>query len=168
MKYVLFIYVDPSSNLFQWYSKSILQRNPEDSGFDLFNPESLICETNTTIKIDYKIKCAMYELGNIPACAAFDNMAVLKPQAFYLYARSSIAKTSVRLANSVGIIDSGYRGNIGAYFDINSNNCIIEEKSRYVQLCHPSLEPFEVVVVYNESDLTVTKRGEGGFGSTGV
>ena len=168
MKYVLFMYVDPSSNCFQEYTKSTLQRNPEDSGFDLFNPNKMVCMPNTTIKIDYGVKCAMYELGNVPVNAAFDLMSTLKPQAFYLYARSSIAKSSFRLANSVGIIDSGYRGNIGAYFDvINNNNCMIEEKSRFVQICHPSLDPFEVIIV-NESDLIPSRRGEGGFGSSGV
>ena len=166
MKYVLFLYVDPSSNLFQWYSKASLQRNPEDSGFDLFNPATIDL-SGSLIKIDYQVKCAMYELGEIPLSVAFENRDRLKPQAFYLYARSSIAKTNLRLANSVGIIDSGYRGNIGAYFDVLSNG-VVEEKSRYVQLCLPSLEPFEVIMVYDEVDLGTTRRGSGGFGSTGV
>ena len=166
MKYVLFMYVDPSSNLFQWYSKASLQRNPEDSGFDLFTP-STIDVSGSIIKIDYQVKCAMYELGDIPSYAAYDNRERLNPQAFYLYARSSIAKTNLRLANSVGIIDSGYRGNIGAFFDVLSNG-VAEEKSRYVQLCHPSLDPFDVIMVYNEDDLGSTRRGAGGFGSTGV
>jgi len=166
MKYVLFLYVDPSSNLFQWYSQYSLQRNTEDSGFDLFNPTTLDV-SGSLIKIDYGVKCAMYELGNVPLSVAFDNRDRLKPQAYYLYARSSIAKTNLRLANSVGIIDSGYRGNIGAYFDVLSNG-VAEEKSRYVQLCHPSLNPFEVIMVYNEADLGSSRRGAGGFGSTGV
>jgi len=166
MKYVLFMYVDPSSNLFQWYSQASLQRNPEDSGFELFNPTTLDVSQGI-IKIDYQVKCAMYELGEIPLSVAFENRSRLKPEAFYLYARSSIAKTNLRLANSVGIIDSGYRGNIGAYFDVLSNG-VLEEKNRYVQICHSSLEPFEVIMVYNESDLGTTRRGAGGFGSTGV
>lgn len=158
------MYVDPSSELFQWYAS--LQRNPEDSGLDLFNPSTLDV-SGSLIKIDYQVKCAMYELGEIPLSVAFENMERLKPQAFYLYARSSIAKTNLRLANSVGIIDSGYRGNIGAYFDVLSTG-VLEEKSRYVQLCHPSLDPFELIMVYNEADLGSTRRGAGGFGSTGV
>ena len=38
---------------------------------------------------------------------------------FYLHPRSSISKTKLRLANSTGIIDAGYRGHIMAMFDIN-------------------------------------------------
>ena len=166
MKYVLFMYVDPSSNLFQWYSKASLQRNPEDSGLDLFTPFSFDA-SGSLIKIDYQVKCAMYELGEIPLSVAFENRDRLRPQPFYLYARSSIAKSNLRLANSVGIIDSGYRGNIGAYFDVLSCSPI-EEKSRYVQLCHPTLEPFELIMVYDEADLGSTRRGAGGFGSTGL
>ena len=164
------MYADPSSNLVEWYRDASLQRNPEDSGFDLFNPTTVDATANAgrgLIKIDYRVKCAMYELGEIPLSGAFDNMDRLKPHAFYLFARSSIAKTNLRLANSVGIIDSGYRGNIGAYFDVLSSGSL-EEKSRYVQLCHPSLEPFAVVLVNNESDLGSTRRGDGGFGSTGL
>ena len=168
------MYVDPSSNLAEWYRQSLATRNPEDSGFDLFNPTTIHTEFDTPkpLKIDYSVKCAMYELGEIPLNVAFENKEALWPQAFYLFARSSIAKTNLRLANSVGIIDSGYRGNIGAYFDILTGGVLIggtyEEKSRYVQLCHPSLEPFAVVLVNNESDLGSTRRGDGGFGSTGV
>ena len=48
---------------------------------------------------------------------------------YYLYSRSSTgSKTPLRLSNSVGIIDSGYRGNIKACFD-NINNSDFEPES---------------------------------------
>ena len=37
---------------------------------------------------------------------------------YYMYPRSSLSKTKLRLANSVGIIDSGYRGNLIGMFDL--------------------------------------------------
>ena len=97
---------------------------------------------------------------------------------YYLYCRSSTgSKTPLRLSNSVGIIDSGYRGNIKACFDninnsdINSgsNNFVLKQEERYTQLCPPNLEyPMKVVIVDNISDLGKnTTRGVGGFGSTG-
>jgi dUTPase len=61
---------------------------------------------------------------------------------FYLYPRSSISKTNLRLANSVGIIDSGYRGNILAIFDILQNDNVsttIEKHSRLLQICSGDL-----------------------------
>ena len=118
MKYVLFLYVEPE--LKEWYETSIKTRNPQDSGFDLFNPERITTQPNSCFKIDYKVKCAMYELKDTHVLSALKNINSLNPQAFYLYARSSIAKTNYRLSNSVGIIDNQYRGNIGAYFDVAS------------------------------------------------
>ena len=87
------------------------------------------------------------------------------PTAFYMYPRSSISKTPFRLANNVGIIDCGYRGNLGAYFDCFSNSTEkITKGSRLLQICSPNLLPFRVVLV-NSLDETI--RGAGGFGSTG-
>ena len=100
---------------------------------------------------------------------------------FYLYPRSSISKTRVRLANNVGIIDSGYRGNICAYFDIKKtliNENLTSEKDnaviilskyqRVLQICSNNLEPFKVILINNIESLGETERGDGGFGSTGV
>ena len=92
------------------------------------------------------------------------------PSAFYLYPRSSLgSKTKLRLANSVGIIDSGYRGNLMAVLDnINPNkDHLCMEDDRLVQICTPTLEPFLVTFVSNETELEETTRGSGGFGSTG-
>ena len=86
------------------------------------------------------------------------------PIAYYLYPRSSVVKTGFRLANSVGIIDSGYRGNLMAYFDVIKNDRI-EVNQRLVQICAPDLKPFKVELV---DSLDETERGHGGFGSTGV
>ena len=86
---------------------------------------------------------------------------------FYIYPRSSISKTPLRLANSVGIIDSGYRGELIAVFDnISDYEHIILPGTRLVQVCLPSLLPFSVKLV--DDDFLTTERGEGGFGSTGV
>ena len=73
----------------------------------------------------------------------------------------------------MGIIDSGYRGNIIAAFDnrdtmSNDGDFKVEGGSRVVQICPPELSyPVLVKIVENESDLGTTNRGEGGFGSTG-
>jgi len=85
------------------------------------------------------------------------------PSAYFLYPRSSISKTSFRLANCTGIIDRGYRGNLGAFFDCICDSSM-EKGQRLVQICSPTLEPFEVQLV---SSLPFTDRGENGFGSTG-
>ena len=101
---------------------------------------------------------------------------------FYLYPRSSISKTRMRLANSVGIIDAGYRGDLIAAVDTiglfgstdiwhiwKETLSPIKKYDRYFQVCAPDLSPFLVHIVDTEQDLSPpTERGQGGFGSTGV
>jgi len=86
---------------------------------------------------------------------------------YFLYPRSSTGtKTPLRLANSIGIIDSGYRGNYIAAFDnIRSESFKVERLQRLVQICPPNLTyPLRVELV---DELEQTARGAGGFGSTG-
>lgn len=131
-----------------------------DSGFDLYIPEDLKVEKITSI--NHGIKAAAYSYPN------------LEPVPYYLYPRSSISKTSFRMANSVGIIDSGYRGNIIAKVDYIGDNLEnepnIEKHTRLFQICSHNLLPFEQIYIVDKSDKRFksmsTKRGEGGFGST--
>lgn len=126
-----------------------------DAGFDLFIPQNTTIDSGETKKIDLGIKCA-----------AFINN---KPQSFYMYPRSSICKTKLRLANSVGIIDSGYRGNLAGVFDnISNNEYQVEQGTRLLQICSPNLTPIKVEIVGSEAVLGSTERGAAGFGSTGI
>ena len=69
------------------------------------------------------------------------------------------------MANSVGIIDAGYRGNIIACVDnVKNYEFKIEKGSRLFQICGPTLEPSKHWVV---NELSNSQRGSGGFGSTG-
>uniref|UniRef100_A0A6C0B8A8 dUTP diphosphatase n=1 Tax=viral metagenome TaxID=1070528 RepID=A0A6C0B8A8_9ZZZZ len=130
-----------------------------DAGFDLFTPATLVASALTTQKIDYGVKCsAMIVINNLE-----------QPSGFYIYPRSSTgSKTPLRLANSVGIIDSGYRGNLMSFFDnIRSMDYTVNKMDKLVQICAPGLLPIIVEIVHKEEDLGVpTARGEGGFGST--
>ena len=130
-----------------------------DAGFDLFTPATLVASALTTQKIDYGVKCsAMIVINNLE-----------QPSGFYIYPRSSTgSKTPLRLANSVGIIDSGYRGNLISVFDnIRTMDYKITKLDKLVQICAPGLLPIIVEIVQKEEDLGVpTARGEGGFGST--
>jgi len=80
-----------------------------------------------------------------------------------VFPRSSIRKTDLILSNSVGVIDSGYRGEIQATFK-KTGGAVYEVGERGAQIIiipHPTIEFKEV------DELTNTERGEGGFGSTG-
>lgn len=74
-------------------------------------------------------------------------------------------KTSIRMANSVGIIDCDYRGEVGfiAEAKFNSYN-FVRKGDRIAQMLIERVEDVELVKAYGLSE---TKRGTGGFGSTG-
>jgi len=147
------------------YQSKITKHNEKqdiyaDSGFDLASPISISVEEGLFF-IDFKVKGAMYK-SDEPIDITNIDISKYTPSAYYLYPRSSISKTSFRLANSVGIIDRGYRGNLGAYFDCKDG--MVEMGERLVQLCSPTLDPFYVI---STDSLSFTERGTNGFGSTG-
>jgi len=83
-----------------------------------------------------------------------------------LFPRSSVVKTELSLANSVGVIDSGYRGEIKFVFNLKRPHgtpvySVGERIGQLIILPYPNIE-FEEV-----KELSDTERGFGGFGSTG-
>ena len=124
-----------------------------DTGLDLFIPDNVIIAPHSTSVINLQI-----------ACEAFDVLSHC-PKSFYVYPRSSISQTPLRLSNSVGIIDAGYRGPILCSFDnISSNEYLLQRGTRLVQICSPSLES---ITFQLKEELQPSSRGTGGFGSTG-
>ncbi len=136
-----------------------------DSGFDIYIPTDH-CSIDTTL-IDTQVQCALYKSAGGPYDIEYHKKHRM-PSAYYMYTRSSIYKTCYRLANKVGIIDCGYRGNLKAamdYHDFPTKNPTLEQGKRYWQLCTPTLEPFDIIRLVD--DLDDTERGDGGHGSTG-
>ena len=86
----LYVYIE-NDDLKLKYQDYIVSRS-DDSGFDLLNPMKI--NLDKTTKINFNVKCAMMDENN-------------NSLPFYLYMRSSLSKTRIRLANSVGIIDKG-------------------------------------------------------------
>ena len=83
---------------------------------------------------------------------------------YLLMARSSISKTPLRLSNSVGLIDAGYRGEIMAAVDnIKDFSFSLEKGQRLFQLVSMNGDAIHFELV---DTLSKTSRGEGGFGST--
>jgi dUTP pyrophosphatase len=121
-----------------------------DAGMDLV-ATSIISETDTQIT---------YGIG----------LALEIPNGFVglIFPRSSVRKTRLMLSNCVGVVDSGYRGELQATFNKINQNSIAENDykvgDRIAQIMiipHPPIEFKEV------DELSDTERGEGGFGSTG-
>jgi dUTP pyrophosphatase len=77
------------------------------------------------------------------------------------------AKEGLSIVNTPGLIDSGYRGEVGVIL-INldpQKEIVIKRGEKIAQLVIQKVEEVEVIEVDN---LTETSRGEGGFGSTGI
>jgi len=127
-----------------------------NAGFDLLVPQDVtVVPKMKTQMVSMNIKCEMEYMGSNPC-------------GYFLFPRSSISKTPLMLANHTGIIDAGYRGSIiGAFRNMDPEMGFpVENNTRLLQICHPSLCPIYVVLV-EEEELSDTTRGEGGFGSTG-
>ena len=82
-----------------------------------------------------------------------------------VFPRSSIRKTGLELSNSVGVIDSGYRGELQATF--NKNEGPIEKYQIGDRIAQIMIIPHPDIQFEETDELTNTERGEGGFGSTG-
>ena len=82
-----------------------------------------------------------------------------------LFPRSSVTKSDLMLKNSVGVIDSGYRGEICLRFyptDVHGDIYKVGERiGQLVIMPIPTIEPLWAL------ELSDTERGQGGFGSTG-
>lgn len=166
-EYKVLIYLNDDPVLRNTYENHVKNHNEKieksdfpDSGFDLFCQKDDLVIYGQTYTMDTGVVCGVYKNN--------------KPSAYYLYPRSSISKTPLRLANSVGIIDCGYRGNLiakldntGYYkFGNHSKDYEIKKFNKYVQICMPDLSPFTVNIVNSLEELGITERGDGGFGST--
>ena len=123
-----------------------------DSGWDLHFTEDVTIAPGETKALDFGVSVAGYTGTGIPT-------------ALWLVPRSSIVKTPLRMANSIGLIDSSYRGTLKAVVDnIKSEPYHIKKGDRLFQVASPTLEPMRWEPV---NALTETDRGENGFGSTG-
>ena len=86
-----------------------------------------------------------------------------------LFPRSSVSKTKLQLANSVGVIDSGYRGSIMfKYRYLVTEEHIYHEEIYYAgeRIGQILIIPYPQIEFEEVNELSDTDRGSGGFGST--
>jgi dUTPase len=157
---------ESSSVLKNLYSITVEKRNKKmmespdyiDAGFDLMIPLETHFGSNCVNKVDFGIVCAATMVTS--SGKEFNTGYCVHP-------RSSLSKSALRLANSTGIIDAGYRGNLIGMFD-SLADCKVDKYERLLQICAPGLVPIVVTIVDELGDLGGdTVRGTGGFGSTG-
>ena len=141
------------------HNANALTRFP-DAGFDMLVPEDTTFEQGSlSNKLNFKVKVAAWKEKSPND---------IMPVTLLMMPRSSTgSKTPLRLANSVGVIDAGYRGDIMGVFDC-WDHFKIEKHSRLVQLMSRSDLPLQFKLVNSELELGDTSRGSNGFGSSGI
>ena len=140
--------IKPLNDLAKEYYSKHNHFHKGDAGLDLYILKDQTIKAGETVKIKLGISCE-----NIDG------------KGYLLFPRSSISKTPLRLANSIGLIDWGYRGEIMAVCDnIKDYDFSISKGDRLFQIVSSDMSSIEFEIA---NELSETTRGSGGFGSTG-
>lgn len=132
------------------HERSVIPKyaKPGDAGLDLTAVNISIVDNKTHGYIEYD-----------------SGLAVEIPEGYVglVYPRSSVSDTGLILSNSVGVIDSGYRGSIKCRFKAIPNTNIYGVGDRFAQLV---IMPYPSITFEEVEELSDTERGDGGYGST--
>ena len=150
-KYQLNIKVCSENPLVKEFYEKFSLHHLGDSGIDLYNFNEIIVNPFQVGTIDYEIQCELIDL------------TVNEFASYLLVPRSSISNTDFQMANSIGIIDAGYRGNIKAKVRNFNTDIGTLKYGSFFQIVAPDLKPIMVKLV---GELSQTTRNDGGFGST--
>lgn len=175
----------PSEEGKEFYNRTI-QRDNQNAGFDLFVSKEYQCDAGKVSLLDLGCKARMVKVYADE---------IEEDVHFWLAPRSSIWKSGVTQANSLGIIDKSYRGPLmgavvpiykpsgywsqlssgdgpktGSYIWMNcdsrdTGSPLIEKGQRLFQILAPDMGWIKEVRIVET--LSETQRGEGGFGSSG-
>ena len=129
----------------------------EDSGIDLYSTHDIEIGPMSQAFIEFGFASEL--IKPFPDGSGYENLP------YWLMPRSSISGTTLRMSNSMGLIDAGYRGQIMASVDNMSRNIAhVKTGTKLFQLVSMTGQPMRVEVV---KELSESSRGTGGFGSTG-
>lgn len=128
-----------------------------DSGLDLYIIEETIIEPGEMKLVGLGISC---QLQSSKWYCPWSK----KYSSYMMFPRSSISKTPLRVANSIGLCDAGYVGELKVpLYNTGDKAFRLNKGDRYVQLVAPNLEEVSFKIVESHRN---TSRGSGGFGST--
>jgi dUTP pyrophosphatase len=140
------------------YGSWVVDENPENAGVDLFVSKDTSVGSDVVL-LNHGVKARMVNNETGEDCH------------YWLVPRSSIFKSGVMMANSVGVIDRTYRGSVmgpiqttaWSYGAPVTQN--IKRGQRLFQIVAPDMGPIKYVILVDS--LPESRRSEGGFGSTG-
>lgn len=149
--------------------QQIVKHRKTDSGFDIPLVSQNVNIDTPTVHFPLGIHVASSVRVNVD-----EKETIVMPTPCLLLSRSSIYKTPFRLCNSIGLIDSGYRGEVQAVVDNLDNDdggvIRLENGTRLFQICQHNFLPWNQIILVDSLEQLPSAndtRGSGGFGSTG-
>jgi dUTP pyrophosphatase len=119
---------DELTNYYSQYKKSY----DTDSGFDIVCPEDITIEPGSIETINFGIICNRTD----------------SDEGYYLYPRSSLSKTSIRIIDNCVFKHSKFSGQLYTIVkNIKNKRFQINKGDRLFQICAPDLKPFDVELV---------------------
>ena len=140
------------------HNEKMLTGDFMNAGFDLICPTQFACVSEKVNNIDFGVKCSAKMIYNYGV--GKNDLERTRPTGFYMYPKSSLPNTPLRLANSIEIVDAGYSGNLIGMFDYKERSVLsggeedkgwylVEKGDRLVQICAPGLVPIFVKLMGN-------------------
>jgi dUTP pyrophosphatase len=145
------------------YPLSTFNRSEENAGLDLYASQTVTVQREPGF-IPFGIAARLLRVEPMPNGGSHD---VVKTEShFFLLPRSSLYKSGLLMANSAGVIDKSYRGELKAPVWSMTGDSVVRTGERWFQIVAPDMGWIRNVHVVDA--LPETNRGTGGFGSTGV
>lgn len=139
-----------------------IKRLREDAKMPVMATKGAACFDLTACSIEYLS-------DTVVKCHTGIAMEIPEGHVGLLFPRSSVYKSGAMLANGVGVIDSDYRGEVCAIFNILNEKTWFDKGMFNAgdRVCQIMIRKVEDVELQEVQELTETSRGEGAFGSTG-
>jgi dUTPase len=153
--------LDPQDITF--YPPTEYNRSDANAGFDVYAAANMHIEQTPQL-IPFGIICRLVKVEHMPHGTSNDY--VKTDSHFWLLPRSSIFKSGLLMANSAGVIDKSYRGELKAPVWSMTGNSDVKHGERLFQIVAPDMGWIRHVRMV-ESIPSHGVRGAGGFGSTG-
>ena len=150
-----------SENIQKVYPIATYNRSEENAGFDVYAAADV--EVKQTVEfVPFGIAVRLLKVEPMPNGGS--NEFLKTDSHFFLMPRSSIYKSGLMMANSVGVIDKSYRGELKAPVWSMTGNSVVKMGERWFQIVAPDMGWIRNVRLVDQ--LPETYRGSGGFGSS--
>ena len=116
--------------------------------------------------LDFRVSRVIYDNEKQISYGTDISMEIPRGYVGLIFPRSSVRDTDLILSNCVGVIDSGYRGEIMATF--NKKEGLMSYKYNIGEkMCQMIIIPYPKIKLIEKENLSETERGTGGYGHSG-